>query len=96
METWLYAALGVLLGLAVGWSGRIWWFRRGKPQAWPLPRYPFTAMLVDASGAEVSRRTIHAHTPGILRPHGRGRVEQFVYTGKSKDGCSVYQVTPWA
>lgn len=87
MELLLYLVIVYVCGLITGYALPLYW--RRLPVAVPdegEPPAAITAVLVNAEGQDVSRRTLQRPESRIQRPHGKGRAETFVYVGIRPNG----------
>lgn len=88
----LWFPLGFAVGFAVGCALSVLWLQPA-PEVVPEGVAPAggTALLVNADGEVVSRRTLQRNESRIQRPHGKGRAETFVYVGLRSDGCHEFR-----
>jgi hypothetical protein len=94
----IWFPLGFVLGFVVGCALSIFWNRPVPVEDMPSEPVPQgvapaggTAVLVNAAGEDVSRRTLTRNESRIQRPHGKGRAETFVYVGLRSDGCHEFR-----
>lgn len=87
MEILLYLVIVYACGLITGYALHLY-VQRSVEQPVPTGMAPAgaTAVLVNADGQDVSRRTLQRDESRIQRPHGKGRAETFVYVGLRPNG----------
>lgn len=92
MEMLLYLVLVYVCGLITGYALHLY-VHRPEEVLVPAGVAPAggTAVLVNAAGEDVSRRTLQRNESRIQRPHGKGRAETFVYVGLRSDGCHEFR-----
>jgi hypothetical protein len=92
MEMLLYLVIVYACGLVTGYALHLY-MKRLVVAPVPAGVAPAggTAVLVNAAGEDVSRRTLQRDESRIQRPHGKGRAETFVYVGLRSDGCHEFR-----